>query len=326
MALEWISDITAEIGRILAGPGTRLWPLYVIVALLICFVIHKLQRIEGSFLGWLVPKSIYFHASHIVDIKLFFVNRAISALGVLQLVFFGSVIAQTVGGSFGDGLGLQPLHPVIVTILLLAVSDFGTYWVHRIHHESRIFWPFHSLHHSAEVMTPLTVYRKHPIYDVVSTLVRGLFIGLLQGIFIGLFVQEVSLVMLLGINAGYVLFNMAGSNLRHTHVWLSYGRIIEHILISPAQHQIHHSLTPEHHNKNYGEVLAIWDWMFGTLYVPEKRVELEFGLADKSGNRSRQRHDSLTAAMVVPVRDSWVQVKRRFRRDAPPRQDVTPAE
>nr|WP_309503485.1 sterol desaturase family protein [uncultured Roseovarius sp.] len=317
MGLDWINDVIFVITGYLAGPATRLWPVYLMVTVLICFAVFRARRIEGSFLSWLMPRSIYLHASHIVDLKIFVLGRAIAALGLLNAVFFSALVAQTVGGLFGPGLGLAPLPPVIISLLLLAVSDFGTYWVHRIHHESRIFWPFHSLHHSAEVMTPITVYRKHPVYDLFSTLVRGLFIGTMHGIFTGLFASDVSLFTLIGVNAGYVLFNMAGSNLRHTHVWLGYGRVLEHLLISPAQHQIHHSLAPEHHNKNYGEVLAIWDWMFGTLYVPQKQVELQFGLADRQGNRLRQRHDSLKAAMVVPVQDSWKQLKKQFRRTAP---------
>ncbi len=325
MEMNWFAGVFSEVFNVLAGPLTRLWPIYLMFTLVICFAIFRARRIEGSFLGWLMPRSIYLHSSHIVDLKVFLVNRSIAALGLINLIFFNALVAQWIGGSFAGGLGLAPLHPVLISALLLVVSDFGTYWVHRVHHESPIFWPFHSLHHSAEVMTPVTVYRKHPVYDVVSSLVRGLFIGILQGVFIGLFADDVSLYTLIGVNAGYVLFNMAGSNLRHTHVWLGYGRVVEHILISPAQHQIHHSLAPEHHNKNYGEVLALWDWMFGTLYVPRKRIELQFGLADAKGNRVRQRHDSLTAAMVVPMQDSWKQIKRRLRRRAS-KSDVTPAE
>ncbi len=319
----------------MAGPGTRLWPFYIVLTLFLCLFLYRSRRVEGGFVAWLMPKSVYFHASHIVDLKVFAVNRAFSALGVFNLVFFGAYVADFVAGALGPGLGLAPLNPILITLLLLMVSDFGTYWVHRVHHESRIFWPFHSLHHSAEVMTPITVFRKHPVYDLISTMVKGLFIGTLQGIFLAVFSQDPTFVTIVGVNAGYFLFNMAGSNLRHSHIWLSFGRVVEHVIISPAQHQIHHSLAPEHHNKNYGEVLAIWDWMFGTLYVPEREEVLEFGLGDAEGNRIRQRHDSLTAALVVPVRDSWRQIRKRLGLSPKPAQqgehvapvqDVTPAE
>ncbi|WP_294622265.1 sterol desaturase family protein [uncultured Roseovarius sp.] len=335
MGLDWLQAVFSEIWTILAGPKTRLWPLYIGLTILICLFLYRRRGIEQGFFEWLMPKSIYFHASHIVDLKIFAVNRAFAALGLFNLVFFGAYVADFVSGALGPGLGLAPLSPFLISLLLLVVSDFGTYWVHRVHHESRIFWPFHSLHHSAEVMTPITVFRKHPVYDLISTMVKGLFIGCLQGIFLAVFSQDPNLMTIVGVNAGYFLFNMAGSNLRHTHVWLSFGRLIEHVIISPAQHQIHHSLAPEHHNKNYGEVLAIWDWMFGSLYVPEREEVLEFGLGDAEGNRIRQRHDSLTNALVVPMRDSWRQVRKRLglspkpaprAEDVAPAQDVTPAE
>jgi hypothetical protein len=80
--------------------------------------------------------------------------------------------------------------------------------------------------------------------------------------------------------------------------------VLEHIVISPAQHQIHHSRAVEHHDKNYGEVLAIWDWMFGTLYVPNGRETIDFGLADAEGRPLPQPHGSLGQALIQPVRQA----------------------
>jgi len=238
----------------------------------------------------------------------------VTAVGLFNVVAFSAIIASTMADSVSLGTSIGTLHPVLVAMLLLVVSDFSTYWVHRIHHENRIIWPFHSLHHSAEVLTPITVYRKHPVYDLISSFVRGGLIGTLQGIFLVVFEQGPSFLTIAGVNMFYVLFNIAGSNLRHSHVWLSFGPPLEHFLISPAQHQIHHSLAPQHHNKNYGEVLAIWDWMFGTLYVPCETEVLEFGLADTDGKRLRQRHDSLTAALLVPFIDSYRHLAKTFVR------------
>ncbi|OYX17947.1 MAG: hypothetical protein B7Z04_13515 [Rhodobacterales bacterium 32-66-9] len=82
-----------------------------------------------------------------------------------------------------------------------------------------------------------------------------------------------------GINLFLVLANAALAALHHSHVWLSYGPVIEHIVISPAQHQIHHSADPKHHDRNFGNSLAIWDWMFGTLYVIRDQETLVLGLS-----------------------------------------------
>ncbi len=312
MNFESMSEFLAVLSESLAGPASRLWPVYLFVTVIIALVIHSVRKVETPFLEWLVPKSIYFHASHIVDLKIFFVNRAIAMLGLFNMVFISAFIATTLPDLIGSGAVFAGEMLLLKAVLLLIASDLSVYIVHRFHHENRIFWPFHALHHSAEVMTPITVYRKHPIYDVVGSVVRAVLMGGIQGIMIALFADGVSFLTIAGINACYLAFNMAASNLRHTHIWLSFGPVLERVFISPAQHQIHHSIDPKHFNKNYGEVLAIWDWMFGTLYVPSRMEALEFGIGDQDGVRIEQPHDSLTNAMLVPIKDSWHQIAKRF--------------
>jgi sterol desaturase/sphingolipid hydroxylase (fatty acid hydroxylase superfamily) len=68
----------------------------------------------------------------------------------------------------------------------------------------------------------------------------------------------------LGVDVVGFAFAVLGANLRHSHVWLSYGPFVERLAISPAHHQVHHSVDAKHHDRNFGSALAIWDWMFGT--------------------------------------------------------------
>ncbi len=297
--------------EVLGGRGSRLWPLYIAAMVLIAAILFAKRRPEQGFVAWLFPKEIYFSRSHLTDIKLFLFGRVLATFGLFQLVAVTALIANftvTTFGSFGSGL---VLGPVAIAFLVLMTNDFGVYWVHRIHHENKIFWPFHSVHHSAEVMTPITVYRKHPVYDIFSTLLKSLLLGLLQGLVLAGLTNEASLSTILGVNAFYFAFNILGANFRHSHVWLSYGRVLEHIFISPAQHQIHHSIERRHYNKNYGEVLAIWDWMFGTLYVPETEEKIRFGLGDENGDRIDQPHPTLKDALLVPFQDSAKALSQR---------------
>lgn len=305
-------DILNALYHSFAGPESRLWPYYLATSVLIAFGVYRARKIKISFAKWLFPREIYLHASHMVDLQVFGFSLLLHAFGLFNLVFFASFIADQVSAWPFPMFGLAPLPQLVVAVILLFVLDFAIYWVHRIHHESRIFWPFHSLHHSAEVMTPVTVYRKHPIYDLISVFIKGVLIGLLQGAFLLVFASETAYSTIAGVNAAYFAFYMAGANLRHSHVWISFGAFFEHLLISPAQHQIHHSIDPKHHNKNYGEVLAIWDWMFGTLYIPKSEEIIEFGLGNARGERIRQRHDSLKNAMLVPIQDSWKHILKKF--------------
>ena len=95
------------------------------------------------------------------------------------------------------------------------------------------------------------------------------------------------LVSVYGVNVILFLFNATGSNLRHSHVQIRYGARIEKFLISPAQHQIHHSMDPRHRDRNFGAALAIWDWMAGSLCVADKSMVLKFGLGR---NQATQTH------------------------------------
>jgi sterol desaturase/sphingolipid hydroxylase (fatty acid hydroxylase superfamily) len=119
-------------------------------------------------------------------------------------------------------------------------------------------------------------------------------------------------ITLFGANFIFSIFHLLGANMRHSHIWLSFGPILERIIISPAQHQIHHSKAPRHWDRNYGEVFAIWDWLFGTLYLPGKEREIiEFGAVGDD----TQAHPTLFAAYVQPFRDCarlLADYRRRF--------------
>jgi sterol desaturase/sphingolipid hydroxylase (fatty acid hydroxylase superfamily) len=105
----------------------------------------------------------------------------------------------------------------------------------------------------------------------------------IQGISIGigvyLFGHKLDVIDVLGANVFIFLFNLFGANLRHSHIWLSWGNRVENWFISPAQHQIHHSMDKSHYDKNFGSALAIWDKLFGSLLLAGQTEQpKQFGL------------------------------------------------
>ena len=83
------------------------------------------------------------------------------------------------------------------------------------------------------------------------------------------------------------MFSLIG-NLRHSQVWLSYGKTLNRWLISPAHHQLHHSADVQHRGCNRGFELAIWDRLYGTLCVPSDAPQhIQFGLGDETDGRWR---------------------------------------
>ena len=291
---------------------SRMAYVYLAATLLLVYAIWIYRGRPKTFLSWVFPLGVYLHKSNLVDIKIFFFNTVIGVLGVFAAIGFTTAMSVWTMSGLGNWFASPDLpaavtfwRSALATIIMVLTLDFCKYWAHYIHHESRVLWPFHAVHHSAEVLTPLTAYRNHPVFLIIRSLIYSVVVGIVQGVMLFVLLGEIDLITIGSANAGYVVFHMLGSNLRHSHIWLSYGPVIEHILISPAQHQIHHSSDPRHHNKNYGEVFAFWDWMFGTLYIPKEHESLEFGIADAQGNLLEQPHPTLTAALLRPFAESW---------------------
>jgi hypothetical protein len=107
----------------------------------------------------------------------------------------------------------------------------------------------------------------------------GVGVGAVQAVFNYIAGNQIQVAQVLGLNGVMFFYYLFGYSLRHSHIWISYGPIFSRLFISPAQHQIHHSRARKHWDKNLGGAFALWDWIFGTLYVPKEREQLEFGLA-----------------------------------------------
>lgn len=310
--MEILNSIHTEATAYFWDMNSRLAVFYLALTVLIAHVIWRVRGRPGSFVTWLLPAAVYRHKSNLVDIKIFIFNSALSIAGLFATLAFGPMVTATLLDGLVS-LSNAPYAPhafsigrsVLATIIMIMTMDFCKYWAHYIHHEARILWPFHAVHHSAEVLTPLTANRNHPMFLLIRTVIYSVVVGAVQALMLWLLLGKIDLVTIGTANAGYVIFNAAGANLRHSHIWLSYGPRWEHIFISPAQHHIHHSADKKHFNKNYGEVFAIWDWMFGTLYVTDGQEFLTFGVADGDGNLIEQPHPTLRAAILHPFVESW---------------------
>ena len=165
-------------------------------------------------------------------------------------------------------------------------------------HKWPVLWALHKVHHSAETLNPITVYRTHPLEGILFSL-RGAFSqGTVISTFFFIFGDKVDLVTILGVNFLVFSFHVAGSNLRHSHIDIKYWVWLEKILISPAQHQLHHSLDERHYDKNFGAALAIWDWIFGSLHHSEDIDNLILGVEDNDFNPT-----SVTELYLKPMKE-----------------------
>ncbi len=162
--------------------------------------------------------------------------------------------------------------------LAFVMSDFCMYWSHRLFHGPRVLWWFHSLHHNPPVLTPVTAFRFWPPEAAVHFAAFNFGEGLALGIGNVAFGINITPLTYLGVNVFLLTWFLAFSHLRHSHIALGYPRWLSHILVSPHMHQAHHSVDPQHHHKNFGTALSLWDWLFGTLHIPAKDERYRFGI------------------------------------------------
>jgi sterol desaturase/sphingolipid hydroxylase (fatty acid hydroxylase superfamily) len=267
---------------------------------------------DRGFFRFLFAKEIWLHRSAKLDYRFVLFDKVLLAalLGVIgAMVIPGGehAVAELGEDIIEDALAADFEVLLGYTVALLLFDDFCRYWTHRWMHTSEFLWQFHKVHHSPEVLVPISQMRHHPVNGLIN-LLRNLFTTtLVTGLFVVAFPGDLTVVTIAGVNAGRMVFYVTGGNLRHSHVWLSFGPVLERILVSPAQHQIHHSKAPEHIDRNFGSQFAIWDWMFGTLYVPRGYEELELGIDKDSTDRMR----TIRGIYIEPVKDAIKVLMRR---------------
>ena len=309
---EHLIDALLKPATLVYDPSKRVFWGYLLASLLLAglaMVVSRRKNWLSHLYKQLLSHHIWLHPSSRLDMKLMIVKSIVRTLLFVPWLMssYGLAIAvvRFANTCFGEASPSSMHHSVIAllyTIVLFVASDFSRYLLHRMCHEIPIFWQFHQVHHSAEVMTPLTLYRSHPIENLAFVL-RGIIVtGLVTGIFFYLYGTQAVQYQILGVNLFGALFNMLGANLRHSHVWISYGSFIERVLLSPAQHQIHHSNHPKHFGANYGSCLAIWDWIGGTLSVAKGQKGVRFGLTPNESNHNPHKVGS---ALFGPCQACW---------------------
>lgn len=173
----------------------------------------------------------------------------------------------------GFGLALLTLRAdvagwpswVQITVAFL-IADFLSYWLHRAYHYFPALWAFHLVHHTSEELDWLSTSRLHPVSQIVDTALVALF----------LFLPGMPVTAVL---AAYVIIG-AAALLAHANVRWNFG-LLQYLLVSPLFHQWHHARVDnkaDQHIANFGAVLSIWDWLFGTWSLPALKRPVRFGV------------------------------------------------
>ncbi|WP_224813710.1 sterol desaturase family protein [Hasllibacter sp. MH4015] len=333
-----VLDRIIEVFLFPTDPRNRIFWLYLITSVVAAYFVYLAIRrkgdhatekdaeaAKGSFLRFLFPKSVWSHPSAWLDLRYALFHKVVSnaavvALGAFALTFSfrlasdGLSITDVAGqetiwtyGDFAIAFGFM--------MLLMLVGDFIAWGLHYLQHKVPLLWQFHKVHHSAEVMHPISNFREHPVDNLVYAFFISLGFGATYGLAVQFFGFTPSMPTLFGVPLAMFVFNIVGYNLRHSHVWLRWPGIWSAIFPSPAHHHVHHSCHPDHIDKNFAFMFPVWDVIFGTYTMPDDNRDVKFGVPEEEGRNL----DSVLNLYLIPFRDAFrLFVPKKDNADAQP--------
>lgn len=151
----------------------------------------------------------------------------------------------------------------LVWFIAFIVIDFAGYWNHRLSHHINFFWNQHVIHHSSEEFNLACALRQS-----VSNLIGYFPLFLIPAAILGVPTKVIAIL------APIHLFAQFWYHTQHIRKmgWLEY------IIVTPSQHRVHHAINPEYIDKNLGQVLCIWDRLFGTFQEELAEVPPQYGV------------------------------------------------
>ena len=152
---------------------------------------------------------------------------------------------------FESKIGIVNIKATWMVYLIAFIGlDFAGYWVHRISHHVNYFWNTHIIHHSSEEFNLGCALRQS-----ISNIFGITVFFLIPIAILGVPGEVVAIVAPLHLFAQYWY---------HTRLIGKMG-VLEHIIVTPSHHRVHHAINKEYLDKNLSQIFIIWDKLFGTF-------------------------------------------------------------
>ena len=188
-----------------------------------------------------------------------------------QSYLLGVVISWIISG-IDRSTSVSRLHlitnwPIALQVALFLVThDLYIYWAHRTQHKFEWLWKIHEAHHATDDVDFLSGVRSHPIEILINQTIEFMPIVLLGA------APQVA------IYKG--MFSAIWGMYIHSNLDVSSGRL-EWVINGPEMHRWHHADGDDRAMfKNFSTKLAIWDWMFGTAFLPIGEKSTRYGIND----------------------------------------------
>lgn len=202
-------------------------------------------------------------AEVVCNYKMVAINIVLNQLLKPSSALCAAGIVDAMGGGFIE-LRTDGWWWVTSLIAVILTIEVFSYVIHRLQHAIPALWAMHSLHHSAESLN-LVVGARHYWFEGVATVAFLPFLDII-------FRVPPNLLFIAAII--YFLPDQCA----HLNIRFSLGKFALWIN-NPQYHRIHHSLLPEHRNKNFCKLLPVIDVVFGTAWKPGRDEFPPSGLA-----------------------------------------------
>jgi len=186
--------------------------------------------------------------------------------GVAFLLVLALIAPLKTAGLTLDGLWPSTWPVWTQAALMLLTADFLRYWLHRASHRYAPLWRLHAVHHSPGRLYWLNVGRFHPLEKVLQ-----MTLDTLPFMMLGVGSDVIAL---------YFVFYAVNGFFQHSNIRLRFGWL-NWIISSAELHRWHHARNPEESDRNFGNNVIVWDWLFGTRYLPAGRSSDDLGLLNR---------------------------------------------
>lgn len=193
---------------------------------------------------------------------------------VLGILIFGLIEWIDHHSSIGRISAVRSLPLSIQVVGFFLVHDLYIYWFHRWQHSNPLLWRFHEAHHSTTEVDWLSGSRSHSLEIMMNQTVEFLPIVLLAS-------PEIAAIKG-AIDAVWGMYIHSNINVHSGY--------IQKVINGPEMHRWHHADDPRSHNRNFATKLALWDWMFGTAYLPSDERATTYGLHEGYPDGYIQQH------------------------------------